>query len=87
MSLSYDGLETFRPVIAGAVMRWMEARTFRLNDFVAVEGGVVRLSAPIAREVAALTVRTVGLRMMVRMVDRLNEAVLGSAKCGSLTVK
>ena|SRR6202035_4188059 len=70
-SLCWDFAELWRPRLARAVFEFSAARKFSKDNFAVFEKGVVRLSAPLAREVATLAIKTVSLREMVKGVDEI----------------
>ena len=71
LSLCWDFVEVWRPCLVRAVFEYAAARKFSKDDFAAFEKGIVRLSAPVAREVAVLSIKTVSVREMVRGVDEI----------------
>jgi CRISP-associated protein Cas1 len=54
LSLCWDMVELWRPTLARTVFEFATKRKFRKDDFVMFEQGIVRLSAPLAKDVAAL---------------------------------
>jgi CRISPR/Cas system-associated endonuclease Cas1 len=62
LSLVWDVVEPFRPPLAAAMFRYTSTHVFRRADFEIAVDGVIRLTAELAREVAALTVRTVSVQ-------------------------
>ena len=71
LSLVWDMVEPFRPPLASAVFRYVGGRVFRRSDFSREASGVIRMTAELAREIAAVTIGTISLRAMVKEVDWL----------------
>jgi CRISPR/Cas system-associated endonuclease Cas1 len=71
LSLVWDLVERFRPPLADAVFQYADRQVFRRDDFTVTAGGVIRVSAELARDIALLTIKTVSLRRMVQAVDWL----------------
>jgi CRISPR-associated endonuclease Cas1 len=71
LSLSYDVLEFHRAAITEAVFEFSSKRVFRWKDFELDLRGVVRLSAPLAREVAAMALREVSMVDCTKTVRRI----------------
>jgi CRISPR/Cas system-associated endonuclease Cas1 len=69
LSFVWDCIEPHRPELVRAVFGYASNRVFRKADFAVFEGGIIRLSAPIAREVAALAIKIVSVRDMVKTVN------------------
>jgi hypothetical protein len=77
MSLAYDCIELIRPELTNAVMQWLIKQTFNRDAFATFERGTVRLSSPIAKEVAALTIKVMPLTRyvdVVRTVEKMLSA-------------
>jgi hypothetical protein len=47
----------------------VEGRTFRKAEFLTIEKGIVRLSNPLAREVAGIAIKTAELKELIKTVD------------------
>jgi hypothetical protein len=43
-------------------MQWAASRTFTKENFATFEGGIVRLSAPVARDVAARVLKAIPIK-------------------------
>jgi CRISPR/Cas system-associated endonuclease Cas1 len=71
LSLSYDVLEFHRVTITERVFGFAEKRTFARNDFELDAHGVVRLGGPVAREIAALALKTVTVTEAAKSVRRV----------------
>jgi hypothetical protein len=71
LSLVWDLVEPFRPPLASAVFRYAGAQVFRRMDFTVAVDGVILLSPEVARDIAALTIKTVSLRRMMKEADWL----------------
>jgi CRISPR/Cas system-associated endonuclease Cas1 len=71
LSLSYDVLEFHRATLTGAVFAFAGKRVFARDDFELDAHGVVRLSGPIAREIAALALKTVTVTEAAKSVKRV----------------
>jgi CRISPR/Cas system-associated endonuclease Cas1 len=70
LSLSYDVLELHRTAIAETVFNFATKRMFKRDDFEVDARGVVRLGAPLARELAAHVLRGVPFADVVAAVKR-----------------
>jgi CRISPR/Cas system-associated endonuclease Cas1 len=68
LSLVWDCVEPLRPGLVRAVFGFAGGRTFRKGDFAVFEGGAVRLSAQVAREVAGVVIKTLPLTRYVEAV-------------------
>ena len=68
VSFAYDILELLRVRVDKVVFGYARARRFDRSDFPEVEGGVVRLSARMAREIAALMLRDISFHECERAV-------------------
>lgn len=71
LSPSYDVLELLRANLAEAVFAVIPKQTFRRADFEIDARGIVRLSAPLAREVATLALRVAPMSECVKNARRL----------------
>ena len=58
-----------RPKLVSETFEYAAARVFRKNDFRMIDGGIVRLTPPIMKEIAALTIKTVSLKDMIKTVE------------------
>jgi CRISPR/Cas system-associated endonuclease Cas1 len=67
LSLVWDCIELHRPKLVGETFRYAE-RIFRKNDFRMIDGGIVRLAPTIMKDVAALTIKVVSLKDMIKTV-------------------
>ncbi len=72
LSLAWDAIEVFRPVLTTAVFDYSKGKVFERADF-ATQDGVVRLSSWIAKECANLACHTVPLAMMTREVKKIEK--------------
>jgi hypothetical protein len=72
LSLSYDVLECHRADLTRAVFSFGGKRVFCRDDFEQDNRGIVRLGAPVAREVAALALRAAPMGECVKSVRRLS---------------
>ena len=73
LSFSYDVLELFRARIDAVIFKFVRLRKFERADFAEFEGGVVRLSNRLARDVAALLLRSIPfaeIELAVRMIAK-----------------
>jgi CRISPR/Cas system-associated endonuclease Cas1 len=57
LSLVWDCVEFFRTGLVGKVFEFAGGREFRRDEFVLVQGGIVRLGQPLAKEVATLALK------------------------------
>ncbi len=78
MSLVWDAIEPFRPAIARAVFGYAAAHTFEKKDFIIfvhkiTEEKTVRLAPPLAKEIVAVAIGTIGVREYVKTIDRLTK--------------
>ena len=73
LSFSYDALELFRAQIDAMIFKFAGLRKFSRADFVEVEDGVIRLSSGIARQVAALILRSISFHEFERAVTSIAE--------------
>jgi CRISPR-associated protein Cas1 len=71
LSLSYDVLELHRADLTRGVFNYVLRNKFEVADFELDTQGVVRLSAPVARDVAALALRTAPMAECVKSVRRI----------------
>jgi CRISPR/Cas system-associated endonuclease Cas1 len=71
LSLSYDVLEFHRATITEAVFEFAGRRVFKRGDFELDPHGVVRLGAPIAREIAGLALKAVPVTETAKSVQRV----------------
>jgi CRISPR/Cas system-associated endonuclease Cas1 len=71
LSLSYDVLEFHRAAITEAVFEFAAKRVFKRDDFELDAHGVVRLTAPIARAIAALALKAVPVTEAAKSVQRV----------------
>jgi CRISPR/Cas system-associated endonuclease Cas1 len=67
LSLVWDCVERHRPKLVRETFKYA-SRMFRKNDFRMIDYGVVRLAPHIAKDAAALTIKTVTLKDMVKTV-------------------
>jgi CRISPR-associated endonuclease Cas1 len=71
LSLSYDVLEFHRATITEKVFGFAGQQTFKRDDFELDPHGVVRLAAPIAREIAALALKAAPITETAKSVQRV----------------
>jgi CRISPR/Cas system-associated endonuclease Cas1 len=71
LSLSYDVLEFHRAALTQGVFTFAEKRIFVRDDFEVDAHGIVRLSGPIAREIAGLALKTVPATEAAKSVRRV----------------
>jgi hypothetical protein len=64
-------IELHRAAVTEAIFAYGSRALFEAKAFEADNQGIVRLSAPIAREVAGITLRTVPVADVVRSVKRI----------------
>jgi CRISP-associated protein Cas1 len=70
-SLSYDVLELHRAAITEAIFGLSAKHAFAREDFETDRYGVVRLSGPVAREIAAQTLKTAPMAECVKSVRKM----------------
>ena len=76
LSLVWDAIEPLRPKLVRSVFGYVETHEFEKKDFLVFVHKItgertVRLAPPLAKEIAALAIRTVGVRECVKTVDWL----------------
>lgn len=71
LSLVWDAVELHRPKLVQETFRYAGAKVFRKNDFRMIDGGIVRLAPSTMKDAAALTLKTVSLKDMVKTVEWL----------------
>jgi CRISPR-associated protein Cas1 len=71
LSLSYDILEFHSATITNAVFEFAGRRTFTRDDFELDAHGVVRLGAPVAREIATLALKVTPITETAKSVQRV----------------
>jgi hypothetical protein len=71
LSLVWDCVEFFRVGLVTAVFEFAGGREFRRDEFVLVEGGIVRLGQPLAKEVAGLALKVASVKECMQAVRKL----------------
>jgi hypothetical protein len=71
LSLAYDTIELHRTALTESVFAYAAKREFRCKDFEMDKHGVVRLSGPIARDVALLALRVAPIANCSRTVKKI----------------
>lgn len=76
MSLVWDAVEPLRPDIVRAVFGYVATQEFERKDFLIFVHKItgektVRLASPLAKEIAALAIKTVSVRECVKITDWL----------------
>jgi CRISPR/Cas system-associated endonuclease Cas1 len=71
LSLVWDCVEFFRARLVGKVFEFAGGREFRKDEFVLVQGGIVRLGQPLAREVAGLALKAATVRECMQVVRKV----------------
>ena len=76
MSLVWDAVEPLRPDIVRAVFGCVATHEFERKDFLIFVHKItgektVRLASPLAKEIAALAIKTVSVRECVKITDWL----------------
>ena len=71
LSLPYDVLELHRADLTRKVFAFCQGRTFSSGDFETTREGIVRLSAPVAKDVATVALRTAPITECVKTVKRV----------------
>jgi CRISPR/Cas system-associated endonuclease Cas1 len=71
LSFVWDAVEPMRPRLVKAVFEYAGGRTFKKADFGVFEGGIVRLSAQVAREVAGVVIRRFSLSEYIETVKTI----------------
>jgi CRISPR/Cas system-associated endonuclease Cas1 len=69
LRLVWDCAELHRPMLVRETFGYASAREFRKTDFRMLESGIVRLAPHVAADVAALTIKTITLRDMMKTVE------------------
>jgi CRISPR/Cas system-associated endonuclease Cas1 len=75
LSLVWDAIEPLRPELVHSVFRFAGARVFKKDDFALFEGGIVRLSAKLAREIAGVVIGKFTLPEYVKTVKMIERSV------------
>jgi CRISP-associated protein Cas1 len=71
LSLAYDAIELHRTDLTESVFAYAARREFRRDDFELDKHGVVRLSGPIARDIAMLALRVAPIANCSRTVKKI----------------
>jgi CRISPR-associated protein Cas1 len=71
LSLAYDTIELHRTALTESVLAYAAKREFRCEDFEMDKHGVVRLSGPIARNIAVLALRVAPIANCSRTVKKI----------------
>jgi hypothetical protein len=69
--LVWDAVEPLRPKLVKTVFEYAGERVFQKGDFGMFEGGVVRLTAEVAREVAGVVIRRFPLKEYIETVKAI----------------
>jgi CRISPR/Cas system-associated endonuclease Cas1 len=71
LSLVWDAVEPMRPKLVKTVFGYAGERVFKKAEFGVFEGGIVRLSAQVAREVAGVVIRRFPLKDYIETVKAM----------------
>ena len=75
LSLVWDCVELHRPRLVRAMFGFAASRVFRKNDFRLIDDGIVRLVPAVAKDVAAITIRTVTLGELVGTLEWMTRLI------------